>query len=90
MSTSGRLTEFATPGNTGLQWITAGPDRAMWFTGLISNTIARISLSGSVTTYAVPMYRAQPVGITTGPDGRIWFAEDALDGTGRIASFSVK
>jgi virginiamycin B lyase len=90
MTTSGQLTEFATPGNRGLQWITAGPDKAMWFTGLISNTIARISLSGSVTTYAVPTYRAQPVGIATGADGRIWFAEDALDGTGRIASFSVK
>jgi virginiamycin B lyase len=90
MTTSGQLTEFATPGNRGLQWITVGPDKALWFTGLISNTIGRISLSGSVTTYSVPTYRAQPVGIVTGSDGNLWFAEDALDETGRIASFSVR
>ena len=68
MTTSGKLTEFATPGNRGLQWITAGPDKAMWITGLISNTIGRISLSGSVTTYPVPTScrspRASPPGRT--------------------------
>jgi virginiamycin B lyase len=86
----GQLTEFATPGDRGLQWITAGPDGAMWFTGIQSNTIGRISISGSVTDYAVPTWRAQPVGITTGPDGNIWFTESAMDGIGRIGVFSVK
>jgi virginiamycin B lyase len=47
-------------------------------------------MSGSVTTYAVPTARAQPVGITTGPDGNIWFTESAMDGIGRIGIFSVK
>jgi virginiamycin B lyase len=90
LTPSGQLTEFATPDNRGLQWITAGPDGAMWFTGMISNTIGRISMSGSVTTYAVPTPRAQPVGITTGPDGNIWFTESAMDGIGRIGIFSMK
>jgi hypothetical protein len=38
----------------------------------------------------VPTYRAQPVGITLGSEGNLWFAENGLDVTGRIASFSVK
>lgn len=88
MTTSGKLTEFGTPGVSGLQWITAGPDHAMWFTGLISNSIGRIALNGSVTSYPLPTYRAQPIGITSA-GGKLWFTEDALDGTGRIASFSI-
>lgn len=88
ITTSGRLTEFGTPGVSGLQWITAGPDHAMWFTGLISNSIGRIALNGSVTSYPLPTFRAQPIGITTAA-GKLWFAEDALDGTGRIATFTV-
>jgi streptogramin lyase len=90
LTPAGQLTEFATPGDRGLQWITAGPDGAMWFTGIQSNTIGRISVSGSVTDYAVPTSRAQPVGITTGPDGNIWFTESAMDGIGRIGVFSIK
>jgi streptogramin lyase len=46
-------------------------------------------LNGSVATYPVPTYRAQPVGITTGPDAKLWFAEDALSSDAKIAVFSV-
>jgi hypothetical protein len=88
ITTAGKLTEFGTPGVSGLQWITAGPDHAMWFTGLISNSIGRIALNGSVTAYPLPTFRAQPIGIASAA-GKLWFAEDALDGTGRIASFSI-
>lgn len=90
LTPSGALTEFETPGQSGLQWITAGPDKALWFTGGGSNTIGRISLSGVVTSFTVPSYRAQPVGITTGPDGNIWFTEDPGDGSGKIGVLSIK
>ena len=89
LTPSGKLTEFATPGIRGLQWITAGPDHALWFTGSQSNNIGRIDLSGAVTSYPVPSLRSQPVGITTGPDRNIWFAESPGDGSGKIGIFSI-
>ncbi len=89
MTTSGALTEFATPGVGGLQWITAGPDHALWFTASHSNSIGRITLDGSVTSFNVPSYRSQPVGIMTGPDGNIWFTEAPGDTTGKIGIFSI-
>jgi len=90
LTPTGRLTEFATPGQYGLQWIARGPDKALWFTGSGSNTIGRISLDGVVTSFTVPTFRSQPVGITTGPDGNIWFTEDPGDGSGKIGILSVK
>jgi len=90
MTTSGALTEFATPGMGGLQWITAGPDNALWFTAAHSNHIGRITTSGAVSAYPVPSLRAQPVGIMTGPDGNIWFAEMPGDGSGKIGIFTVR
>ena len=90
LTPTGRLTEFATPGQYGLQWIARGPDKALWFTGSGSNTIGRISLDGVVTSFTVPTFRSQPVGITTGPDGNIWFTEDPGDGSGKIGILSIK
>jgi virginiamycin B lyase len=90
LTPSGSLTEFATPGAEGLQWIAAGPDKALWFTGGRPATIGRISLSGVVTTYPIPSFGSQPIGITTGPDGNIWFAETSGDGSGKIGVFSIK
>jgi virginiamycin B lyase len=90
LTPSGSLTEFATPGAEGLQWIAAGPDKALWFTGGRPATIGRISLSGVVTSYPIPSFGSQPVGITTGPDGNIWFAETSGDGSGKIGIFSIK
>lgn len=90
LTASGRLTEFATPGVGGLQWIAAGPDGAMWFTGSHSNNIARIDMSGAVTSYPVPSLRSQPTGIAAGPDGTVWFAEQPGDGTGKLGVFTVQ
>lgn len=88
MKPSGRLTEFQAVGVGGLQWIAPGPDKALWFTG--GGSIGRITTSGAVTTYAIPTYQVQPVGIATGPDGNIWFAESLVDGTGKLGIFSIK
>ena len=85
---SGRLTEFEATGVGGLQWITVGPDKALWFTG--AGAIGRITTSGVVTSYTIPTYRVQPVGIVTGPDGNMWFTEGLGDGTGRLGIFSLK
>ena len=89
LTPSGHLTEFATPGMGGLQWITAGPDNALWFTASHSDQIGRITVDGAVSAYAVPSLRAQPVGIAVGPDGNIWFAEEPGDTTGKLGIFML-
>ncbi len=89
LTTSGGLTEFATPGMGGLQWITAGPDSALWITAGHTDNIGRVSLDGSVQAYAVPSLRAQPTGIVVGPDGNIWFAEEPGDTTGKLGVFKL-
>jgi virginiamycin B lyase len=40
--------------------ITAGPDRAIWFTGLGSNEIGRISLNGRIDRFALPTPNGAP------------------------------
>lgn len=87
MSLNGQLTEFEAPFG-GLQWITVGPDKALWFTG--AGSIGRMTTSGIATAYSIPTYRAQPVGIITGPDGNMWFAENFGDGTGTLGVFKLR
>jgi streptogramin lyase len=89
LTPSGNLTEFATPGMGGLQWITAGPDNALWITAAHTDNIGRVSLDGAVQAYAVPSLGAQPVGIMAGPDGNIWFAESPGDTTGKLGVFML-
>ena len=95
MTPAGALTEFplppvaVPPGSTdyvpGPTDITAGPDGALWFTG-IPGEIGRITTAGAVTEFAVPLVPppagspagtastpATLVGITAGPDGALWF-----------------
>src|SRR5882672_4192383 len=52
-----------------------GPGGAIWFNG--GNVISRLSLSGQVTRFTLPVLGSTllgnlPIGITTGPDGNIW------------------
>lgn len=77
--------------------ITAGPDGNLWFTGAIDHKrptpplIGRITLSGQVSTFALPHNGFENAlgGITAGPDGNLWFAEETqgpvdAGGIGRI------
>jgi virginiamycin B lyase len=70
-----------------LAGITAGPDGALWFTGesFPYSAIGRITTSGQVTSFALPLDR-DPIGITTGPDGALWFTEGAGFGSGTFYS----
>ena len=54
------------------EWITAGPDGALWFTNENNNSIGRITTGGVVTNYTDPSFNF-PDGITAGPDGALWF-----------------
>jgi streptogramin lyase len=73
------------------QEIALGPDGALWFTQPFSNYIGRATVSNgalvSVQEFPAPTgchppYRFCMDGITTGPDGNVWFTEPIK---GRIA-----
>ena len=66
------------------QWITTGPDGALWFTARATNTIGRLTVGGGLTEYAVPTAASGLNGITAGPDGALWFTEGTADAVGRI------
>jgi streptogramin lyase len=67
--------------------ITAGGDGNLWFAGAnfqqcsvdfcteITGVVGRITTSGSVTEFTLPMDTWVPTGITKGPDGNVWFTE---------------
>jgi streptogramin lyase len=57
------------------EWITAGPDGALWFTEERASNIGRITTSGEITEYPTPTADAYLFGITAGPDGALWFIE---------------
>lgn len=69
-TTAGAMTEFVVDGAVA---VAAGPDNAVWFTiwGATSGAIGRITSSGQVTQFPIPVRR--PLNLTFGSDGAIWF-----------------
>jgi streptogramin lyase len=86
---AGALTEYTNAGAYG--GITTGPDGALWFTEEFS--LGRITTSGTLAEYALPMSDTTPTdvtgGITTGPDGALWFTEPDANLIGRAAVSSA-
>jgi virginiamycin B lyase len=67
---AGRLTEFTIPGrDMSFNGIAEAPDGAIWLTQGARNTIIRLALDGTMTTFSAP----SPMRITAGPDGNMWF-----------------
>jgi streptogramin lyase len=64
--------------------ITAGPDGNLWFTEVNSAKIGRITPTGAITEFPVPISSSAPYGITRGPDGNLWFTELGGNKIGRI------
>jgi sugar lactone lactonase YvrE len=73
--------------------IAVGPDGNMWFTEttwhsgrrgrvFTGSAIGRITPAGRITEYPLPAAGSDPGGITTGPDGNLWFTES--EGNGKI------
>jgi virginiamycin B lyase len=86
MTTAGAVTLFSLGGGDAQNAITAGPDGALWFTEQNANRIARITTSGTITTFPVPTPDSAPAGIVTGPDGALWFTEPGGNKIGRITT----
>lgn len=90
---SGQSTAFTTPTSaSGPNYITAGPDKAMWFTEWSASKIGRISRDGTIIEYALPA-RSFPTGITLGPDNALWFLTRSQVGritkAGKIKYFPI-
>lgn len=92
ITTDGKITDFSIPTNASPWGITSGPDGALWFTECCilhpgsgttaGNKIGRITVDGKITEFTIPA-DSSPGGITTGPDGALWFAL----GAGKIGRF---
>ena len=70
------------PPFSGLWDVAAGPDNRIWFSGLSTRKIGRISTSGNVEAIDVGANSSGPV-MHAGPDGNIWFADE--DQIGRVS-----
>jgi streptogramin lyase len=83
ISPSGTIHEYQLPLASAPSAIVAGPSRTVWFT-VATGYIGRISPDGSVQEYQLPRTNSQPLGITAGPDGNLWFTDAATGHIGRI------
>jgi streptogramin lyase len=95
---SGTITDFSTPtASSGPDGITAGPDGNMWFTEQNAGQIGRLTISSisvsskgksraTITEFPLKKASSQPLGITPGPDGNLWFTEQNTRQIGRITT----
>jgi len=91
ITTSGAITQFSAPG--GPAGITA-TSTALWFTQVGNSTtlpaISEMTTSGSISTFpltsSLTAASPNPQGMTLGPDGNLWFTEQAAGAVGVITS----
>jgi virginiamycin B lyase len=99
ITTAGAIAEFPIPTANDIPGaITTGPDGALWFTcagnadifplGNSIDQIGRITTGGAVTEFPTPTPGSLVQGITSGPDGNLWFTEGAGQ-IGRIVPTSL-
>jgi virginiamycin B lyase len=92
ITTNGALTQFPLPIASGFltpNFITLGPDGALWFTDSQENLVARITTAGAISSFMVPTKNSDPTSITAGPDNALWFVETAKGKIGRISTGGV-
>lgn len=78
-------TTYSGPALVSINWVTAGPDGALWFTGSSPSKaeIGRITTAGAVMDYPTSN---TPGVIVAGPDGALWFTEYNVNQIGRITT----
>jgi virginiamycin B lyase len=79
-----------------LEGITSGPDGNLWFSVTREphdsefplSAIGKVTTAGKLGRYLIPPppSHAFPVGITTGPDRALWFAENHTNEIGRLTT----
>jgi virginiamycin B lyase len=87
ITTGGTITEYPVSGvhSPGyLVFIATGSDGNLWFTDYTGNQVGKMTTSGTVTFYNPPTAGSEPDGITSGPDGDIYFTEAGVGKIGAI------
>ncbi|MGA1145672.1 MAG: virginiamycin B lyase family protein [Candidatus Nanopelagicales bacterium] len=71
----GDVTEIGLAAGATPRGVAPGPDGSIWVTGGASKTVAKVTMTGAVTAYALPLPAnvGNPWGIAAGPDGNMWF-----------------
>src|SRR5579872_2013248 len=75
----GAITQYNLPAGSDAERITAGPDGALWFVEYTANKIGKITTSGIITEFPIPIAGISPISIKAGPDGALWFTEGKLN-----------
>jgi virginiamycin B lyase len=85
MTTSGVITEFATPKEgSGPEGLTVGPNHHIWFTECDQGNLVRLNDDGTVTEFRLPYLGSMPNSIIAGPDNTLWFTENRTSQIGRF------
>jgi streptogramin lyase len=82
--------EILLPGPGGqVRSFTIAGDGTIWFTWSVppegGDRIGRLRTDGTFTAFPIPTKTANALGITMGPDGNIWFAEQGASRIGRMS-----
>jgi len=98
----GKISEFKLSPPTSAQSLATGPDGNLWFTE--QSKLGRMALTGKVNEFSLPFHQypagrspkegpagsaqGEPLAITAGPDGNLWFTEIGRVGSsiGRIST----
>lgn len=99
----GEVTSFLIPAAEGSPWaIGKGPDGNLWFSQPSTNKVGRITPSGEVTEFSVPVSPhassggGEPGAITAGPDGNLWLVMgnggqiDRITPLGEVTPFTAE
>jgi streptogramin lyase len=83
--------QYRLPLGTGRGRIAPGSDGNLYATVDVPNSsgypdLFQVTTGGVITSFTAPTSTNQNSGITTGPDGNIWFAESSAD---KIAKFTI-
>ncbi len=85
---AGAITTLEIPNgsaNAGAHAFALGSDSRMWLTEKLGNRIGVFNVENNqYQSFDIPTANSQPMGITTGPDGAIWFTQFASSKIGRI------
>ena len=91
MAVSGDVVEFSIPGSNPLpNSIIAGPDGALWFADYGDANIARMGVSGTITTFKLPLDATySQIDLAFGIDGNLWFTMGPSRRIGRMTPQGV-
>lgn len=87
MTTSGVLTDFPLASSRNPISIAVGPDQAIWVgvTGLQA-ALVRVEPSGAMHEFDLPAPFGDPIALTSGRDGAIWFVDFQANRVGRLTT----